>query len=166
MNTSDKQIIEKIVKSVLENKKIPSEDKIRQIAREELERYYTKQENELKKSFSQRFNDYFHDKKYKNIFWYIIMWILTGLDVIGFKILVESSKQIIANSSNLNIIRALIFVALTIVVMSFIILVSMKVFDKIIEMDYKNARIICLLEILYWCNVLIPNASSFIENIL
>lgn len=69
-NNISKQDIEKCVRVVLQKKHIPGEDKIRQIVKEEIEKYHEKEELEQKKSFSKTVNDYFHEKKYLNIGWY------------------------------------------------------------------------------------------------
>lgn len=166
MNNLNKQDIEQCVRKVIQQSHIPDENKIRNIVKDEIKKYHEKEELEQKKPFSEIFNEYFQNKKYKNIVWYILMWIFSLFDVLGFKILTESIRQIIDNDKSINILAALAFVLIVIIILSLFIVFSIKIYDKMIEKSYKYAKIICFLEILFWCDIFLPSISSWIENIL
>lgn len=166
MNNISKQDIEQCVKKVIQQSHIPDENIIRNIVREEIEKYHEKEESEQKEPFSDRINEYFQNKKYKNIGWYIIMFFVLFVDVLGFKILTQSTQQLFQNFHDLNIINCILFILISFLITVIALYISVNIYDKMIKVNYKNARIICLLEILYWCNVLFPNVSQWIENIL
>lgn len=161
-----KKDVEQCVRKAIQQSHIPDENKIRVIVRDEIKKYYEKEELEQKKSFSEKFSGYFQNKKYKNIGWYILMFIFSMFDVVGFKILTESIRQIIDNYNTINVLNALVFILIVIVVLSLFITISIKIYDKMIEKDYKYAKIICFLEILFWCDIFLPSISSWIENLL
>lgn len=165
MNNISKQDIEKSVRDVLHQKHIPGEDKIRQIVKEEIEKYYEKEELEQKKTLSEKINTYIHDKKFVNIFLYIGMFVLLFLFVIGFTTLIEFGQQIKNNFKMINF-KVVLWAIITLLITACIGGVSIKVYDKMIKNDCKYARIICLLELIYWCNISIPEFSLWVEKIL
>lgn len=166
MNNINKQDIENCMKKIIQQSHIPDENKIRQIVKEEIEKYHEKEDIEQQKLFSKQIDEYFRNKNYKNIGWYILLFFVLLFAVFGFKILTESTQMFIQNYQNIEIINCIIFIILELVVTVFALYFSIKIYDKMIKENYKNARIICLLEILYWCDVLFPEVSQWVENIL
>lgn len=161
-----KQDIENCMRKAIKKNHIPNENEIRNIVRTEIEKYYKKEELEQKQPFSNKFNEYFRQKKYKDIGWYLLMFMLSSCDVLGFKILTEGIQKLIDKSEYMKVLPALLILFGVAVLLSIFITFSIKVYDKMLEKDYKHAKIICFLEILFWCNIFLPNISSWIENIL
>lgn len=166
MNNINKQDVENCMKKIIRQSHIPDENKIRQIVKEEIEKYHEKEDIEQQRLFSEKINEYFRNKKYKNIVWYILLLFALLFTVLGFKIWTESTQMFIQNYQNIEIIKCIIFIIFAFVVTVVALYFSIKIYDKMIKENYKNARIICLLEILYWCDVLLPEVSQWVENIL
>ena len=161
-----KNDVEQCIRKVIQQGRIPDENKIRYVVRDEIKKYFEKEELEQKQPFSNKFNEYFRQKEYKDVGWYIFMFIFSMFDVVGFKILTESIRQLIDNYNTIDVLIALVLILIVIVILSLFITISIKIYDKMIEKDYKYAKIICLLEILFWCDIFLPNISSWIENVL
>lgn len=166
MSNLNKQDVEKCVKNVLQQKRIPGEEGIRKIVKEEVEAYFQREEQKQKEAFSKKFVKYFREKKWMSIGWYILMFVLLFFVAVGFAILTGASKQLITNYKNLVDIGAVIIVITSLFLECFAILLTMMIYDKLLEKDHKHAKLVCLLEIIYWCKVLLPEQVTLFEYIL
>lgn len=165
MNTNDKYIIEKSIKNVIEQKRIPSEDKIRLIIKEEVEKYFKREENKAKEPISVKIIDWINDKKYKRIGWYILMFMLVSIDVFGFKFLTSMSEALANGQVPKNLWSVPVIFLNATIILIVCLAFSIMTYDKMIKDNYKHAKIILLLEITYCCSLFYPSALEWIDRI-
>lgn len=152
------------VRKALQQEKIPKEEEIRKIVAEEIENYYKKEEEEKKRPLSERFSEIFKRKNLPHLIGYIIMFALAFLCVGSFAILTNIGKDILPPDPVVNVYTILITL-LFIAIATLLVFGMMELYDYMISKDCKHAKLICLLEILYWCNVLLPEASTWFEHL-
>lgn len=164
MDKISKQDIEKCVKNVLSQKHIPSEERMREIVKEEIERHYNKEEEIQKQPVSDKIKTLFTVENFKFLGWSVILFLFVLLDITGFKILVEGPRQIPSIKSN-HIVAANVFLFLTFILTVIFISFSMKIYDIVIKKNHKIAKIVVIFSILYWSSIVFPELSKIIEKI-
>jgi len=159
MNSQD---IEQCVRKVLEQKHIPGEDKIRRIIREEIKGYYKENEEKEKYPFLTKFAMYFEKKKFLNTVWYLIMFVFLIVDILGFHFLTSGTEALLKQTSNghFGLFVMLFFVFIFEILTVFF---TIKIYDKTLEINYKGAKVIFLLEFLYICKIVFPEWTAWIE---
>lgn len=115
MDNISKQDIEKCVKNALSQKRIPSELRIREIVKEEIENYNKKEDEIQKQPILDKFEGLFTIENFKFLGRNIVLFLLVLLDVTCFKILVEGPRQI--PSIQGNIVPAILFLLFILFIM-------------------------------------------------
>ena len=160
----NKQDIEKSMREVLRQKHIPGEDRLREIISEEIKKYYDKEEQEKREGVYSKIRKHISKREGTNIWWYILSFILLFIDVILFKFMIEFSDLIKVNFPHIRISVWVIFV-LVFLILTLFVWVTTKVYDKIIYNDYKVAKVVFSMELIYWIRIAMPDAVEWIEKL-
>lgn len=160
MSNITKQDIEKCVKDVLQQKHIPSEERLRIIIAEEIEKYHKREELKETEGLERKLSHY----KIKNIFWYILMCAYLALGILVIRMCSIYTEIFFQNWGNIELYHVLLLIV-AFAIVCFIAVGFVKLYDILIKRDNKGAKIIIGILIIYWLNIIWTEAIPWVERL-
>lgn len=164
MKTKKKREFELIIKEALEQSSIPDEEKIREIVKDEIEKYYEKEKEEKNEKFLVKVKKYVKEKKHYIIYWCVPMNIMLAFNVASFSISRFFTEMIGKNLDKINLHIILMYI-LTLAITVILFIPTMILYDKMCQIDYKSTKISCFILLMYWINAFAPEITSSIDMI-
>lgn len=161
MNKITKQDIEKCVKDVIQQKHIPSEERLRIIIAEEIEKYYEKEERE---GLEAKLTRYQKDNGLKNVIWYILMWVYLPISMSVIRMFSIYTETFLNNLGAIELYHVLLL-ALFLAIMCLLAVGFVKLYDLLIKRENKVAKTIIFILIIYWLDIIWADAIPWVERI-